>query len=388
MKDELFKSKYRITLKFQKTEQGTRIDISNNAKIIGGELDRINFRLVKAVECANFVEAYEKVYDPLEGAGLGIILAVMLLKNAGIGTDKFSIKTENDLVIFTLIIPEELRDTEITSTIKDRLVEEVKSLPTFPEHIMELQALCSNPDTSIDLISKKISMDPSLTADVLRISNTAGFITGKRVTKINEAVMIIGLKNLNAILTAASSKKILDKRYRKFERIWEHCNRTAFYARQIALETRNAAIADSAYIGGLLHDIGKIVLLSTDLELVNQISEIVEDRKLRTSTIVEEVSIGISHSAIGSLIARKWNFPGDLVEAIEYHHSPLNPEVTHREIVITVYLANMFCEIETRNFDFTFIENEVLRMLGGDKKLNLEKMHKKLNRQYNRRASE
>ncbi|MBN2159272.1 MAG: HDOD domain-containing protein [Spirochaetes bacterium] len=382
MRDQLRDSRYRVTLKMRNREGGLDVSVVNNARVLPGELERIRYRMRKALEWNNFVEAYENMYDATEGAGLGIILSVMLLKNAGLDAEVFNVIPDEGSMTISLRIPPELKSIEITSSIKSQILEDVNSLPTFPENVLELRQLCDNPETTIDTISEKISLDPALAADVLKLSNSAGFISGKRITKISQAVMIIGLKNLNSMLTAAALRKIMDKRYRKFEQIWEHCNRTAYYARQIAMEVGYGKVVDIAYIAGLLHDIGKIVLLSTDARLLNQISDIVNDRKIRTSSIIEEISIGISHSAIGALIADKWNFPEELVEAVRYHHAPLAPNIRHREVVMVVYLANQLCILESKEMDPLFIESEVLDKLSITSRTAFEKFVTRLQNRY------
>jgi putative nucleotidyltransferase with HDIG domain len=382
MKEQLQSSPYRVIIKMRRQSDGIDIDIINNAHIVRGEMDRLMDRIKKAVECVNFSEAYENMYDASEGAGLGIILSLMLLRNAGIDPDLFKIIPESGLFKVSIAIPLNLKKREITSSIKESILEDVRSLPTFPENILELQTMCNNPDVTLDAISEKISLDPSLTAEVLRLSNSAFFTPGKRVKKINDAVLLIGLNNLNSILIAAASRKILDRRYRRFEQVWDHCNRTAYYARYIAQEKGYGRIADSAFIAGLLHDIGKIVLLATDIKLVNQIAEIVRNRRIRTTAILEEVSIGISHPTIGSLIAERWNFPEELVESIRYHHAPLDPGIHHRDLVMIVYLANQMCNMETKEFDLIFLESDVLGKFGIGSRTEFDLFFKRLRNRY------
>jgi putative nucleotidyltransferase with HDIG domain len=384
MKDMLLESSYRIIVKIRKGDKGIEIDVVNNARIVSCEMDRLRNRLKKAKECKNFAEAYENMYDSSEGAGLGIILTVLLLKNAGLDVDLFNVAVEDDSFRVSIVIPAEPRNEEITSIIKSRILDEVKTLPTFPENIVQLRALCHNPDTTIDAISDRISLDPSLAADVLKLSNSAGFITGKRIQKINDAVKIIGLKNLNSLLVTAASRKIMDKRYRKFEQVWEHCNRAAYYARYIALELGRGPLADSVFIAGLLHDIGKIVLLATDRSLVNHISEMVNNRRIRTTTILEEITIGISHSTIGALIAEKWNFPEELVEAIRYHHAPLVPGIRNRDLVMIVYLANQMSHVETKLTDLPFFETEVLDRFGIGSQAEYDQFYNRMRKLYDR----
>ncbi len=382
LKDMLMNSIYRIVVKIRKRDAGMDIDIINNARIMPRELERLHYRIEKAVQCRNFTEAYENVYDATEGAGLGIILSAMLLKNAGMDVRIITLAPEVDSMKVSLAVPFEQRSIEITSAIKDTIMEDVKSLPTFPEDVMEIREMCRNPDTTIEAISGRISRDPSLTADVLKLSNSAGFITGKRIKTVGEAVMVIGLRNLEMVLTAAFARKILDKRYRRYGQVWEHCNRTAFYARMIALDMGFSGISEQALIAGLLHDIGKFVLLSTGSGVVSRISSIVKNRRIRSTAIIEEISIGISHAAIGALMAERWNFPDELIEAIRYHHAPLHPSIVHRDLVAIVHMANQLAEERAQGIDARFIESVVLEKFRLDRPSAFKRYHRHLSERY------
>ncbi|MCP4130677.1 MAG: HDOD domain-containing protein [bacterium] len=387
IRDDLLGSFYKISIKFLKQKDGIKLTIKNNIKILPLELERITHRVETAKKCSNFSEAYKEVYDPSEGAGLGIILTILLIKNAGMDVEEFRVIGDEHSLSISLLIPFKLRTVETISTIKDKIIEEVDSLPTFPENIIELQTLCSDSHASIDVISSKIVLDPSLTADVLKIANSAGFITAKRIENINEAVMVIGLENLNSILAASASRKILDQRYKKFGQVWDHCNRVAFYSRYIAMNLGYNGLANNVFLASILHDIGKIVLLSTDITLVNHISDIIKNRKLRTSTILEEITIGISHSTIGALIAQKWNFPDFIIESIKDHHSPLSSGKKHRDTIFIVYFANMLTQIEKQKYTMSFIESEVLEEFNLNNNNSFEKFHKKLQEKYNNHFS-
>jgi putative nucleotidyltransferase with HDIG domain len=238
----------------------------------------------------------------------------------------------------------------------------------------------------VESISGAISRAPSIAADVIRLSNSAAFVPGRRIQKISEAVVILGMNNISTILTTAAARRIIDRRYRRFEQVWEHCNRTAFYARNIAIDSGHSDLVDGAFIAALLHDIGKIVFLSTDMNLVNQIAGIVGNRKIRSTTIIEELFVGISHSALGALIAEKWNFPDELIEAIRYHHAPLDPAVKHRDLVMIVYLANQISNQEHRQLDIGFYETGVLERFGIGSRVELEAMAGRLRARYDRHA--
>lgn len=374
---------YYIQITFEQKDGILEISVFNNVKIVKEEYDRIMSRIQQSKISNNLAEAYNDVYDPTEGAGLGLVLMVFLMKNSGIGADNLSILHDSNGITVSVKIPKQLKEEIIVSDVKKRILDDVDSLPTFPENIIELQQLCNKKDVSIDEISSRISRDPALTADVIKLSNSAGFVPGKKIFTIKEAVKIIGLKNLYLILTASTVKKILGNKYKKFELIWEHCVRVAYYCRQIAKLKNLGNISDSAFITGLLHDIGKIVLLSTDEAIIHTISEITKNKQLRSSSILEEISIGISHAEIGGLIAEKWNFPDDLKIPISNHHSPLNSEPAYRDLTYIVYFANMLCGVEISKYNYYYIETEILNWFKIKTIEELQTFHQKLKNSYN-----
>jgi HD-like signal output (HDOD) protein len=382
IKADLQQSNLMIKLSIQKTAKGIVLTVTNNSAILPEELERIQLRMNRAREYNDFSEAYDEVYDNTEGAGLGIVLVTLLLKNSGIGAESYTIKSDGEITKCDLTIPFELKPSEITSNIKNQILELVQGLPTFPENIIHLQRLCGDPQASINEISDRIMLDPSLTSDVLKLSNSAGFITGKRIEKVSEAVVKIGLKNLNSILTASSARHILDTRFSKFEQVWSHCNKTAFYSRAIAMKFKFSKILENVFLAGLLHDLGKIVLLSTNLDLTNWIADIVDNRKIRTSTIMEEISIGISHPAIGELISNKWSFPEYLSETIRHHHSPTRAKEQYRDQAQVTYLANMLCGVESRKYDYSYIEETTLSHFGIKSPEELVRLHEELRNQF------
>ncbi|MDY6933150.1 MAG: HDOD domain-containing protein [Spirochaetota bacterium] len=383
LEQELKESEYRISVIMTKTKDGLKTVITNNAPILPEELNRINTRIEKAKTYNDFSDAYEDIYDDTEGAGLGIVLTTLLLRNSGIGENSYTIDSDGKVTTSQFCIPYKTKPSSLTTDLKQQIVNEVSGLPSFPDHIIELQRLCKEPDVTIDEIVKKIMLDPALTSDILKLSNSAGFIRAKRVENISDAVMVIGFKNLNDILTVNATRMILDKRYKKFQEIWDHCKKVAFYATNIASKYGLKKYIEKAYLAGLLHDIGKIVLLSADVKLVNRISEIIKNRKMRTSTIMEEISIGISHSSIGELMANKWHFPEYLIDTIKYHHSPLSLNNDSKELCYITYLANMLCGIENRKYQFYYIEEDVLERFKIFNESQFEQLHNELKEMYN-----
>jgi len=383
---ELKDNGYKVELVLKKDNNGFRIIVRNNAGLLPFEQERIKLRVDKAREYNDFAEIYMDIADDQEGEGLGIPLTMLFLKNSGIGDKSFSIISDGSITQSAFTIPLKTQSTAITRVIEVKIVNEVKDLPTFPEHIIELQAMCRKDNVTIGELAKKISLDPSLAASVLKLSNSAGFITSKKIESIVEAVKIIGLKNLNSILIASSAKKIMDDRFSTFKDVWSHCNKAAFYSRLLAQKFGLNKISDMVFLSSLLHDLGKVILLSANQELTDQIEKISANRQMRTSTVLEEVSMGVSHSTIGKMIAEKWNFPNYIREAIAFHHSPLLASEENKDVVFLTYFANALCLIEEKKFDYYYMEDEVLKRFNMTNEEKFAEMHNNFKEQYEKQV--
>lgn len=385
IKRDILKSENSILFCVTPGETGILFTVKNSAPIHESEQERINRRIAVAAQNDNFADIYEHIEDDKEGAGLGIALIIMFLKSMGLPPSSFVIKSDGRVTMACIEIPYLLKPQEIVTKVKTRILYEVRGLPTFPENVLELISMCTSPDADIDVIAGKIKLDVAITSDVIKLANSAGFITHSKTDDITRAVVKIGLKNLYSILLASNARKILESRYSRFEEIWEHCGRVAFYSKVIAQKFGMNDIAENAYIAGLLHDIGKVILLSVDTHGMKKVAEIVKNREIVSTSVMEEISIGISHAEIGSLIAEKWNFPEYMTASIRHHHSPLLVPDKFRDITFIVYLANMICGVEKRNYYFYYIEEMVLERFGIEEESRFVKLQEFIASEYNKR---
>ncbi len=378
LKEDLDKSGLVVSVIFRFENGNLIVEVGNNIALLEDEKTRILTRMEMGEKSAHFLDIYGKIQDSTEGGGVGLVLILFMLRNMGIAPTALKLLQRDDYTWMQLRLPESFKPVEITTEIKRRILNDVKGIPTFPETIERLIGMCDDENLSIESIAEEIEKDPAITADLVRLSNSAGFISGKRIYNVADAVKTVGLKNVRALLLVCSARKIMDTRYKKFKEIWEHCNRVSAYSRYLAHEYHLLSKFENIAIAGLLHDLGMIVLISTDINLVKSIASLTRDKKLINSTILEEVYIGISHSVLGGIIARRWNFPDYLIEAIQHHHSPHDASKEFSDIVYAVYLANMLVGIEEKKYEYYFIENEVLKRfkLDGDGKI--QKYHESI----------
>lgn len=364
------------------------INVINNAPILDLELAKVEARIKKAYKYADISEAFEDVLDDSEGAGLGLIMAVMLFKNAGLPDNSFRIYKKGEYTVSSLVIPHKITENESKIHIAEAIVEEINNIPSFPENIAEIQKLCNMSEAQIKIIADKISLDPGLTTSILKLVNSAAYITTKRVESIEEGVKIIGLKGINAMLIASGVQKIVGSRYKRFDSVWKNSLKRAFYAQKIAIHSKQHKLGEFAYLSALLADIGLIVLLSVSTDLMKKLKEIAGSKGLQDVTILEEISLGVSHSTLGSMICQKWKFNEALTASIEYHHKPYTAPSNIKDLVFIVYLADSFIEIENRKRSFETIDEEVLSIFSLQNKKDFEALHKGLAESYEKNSDE
>lgn len=358
--DLLERSKLVVRVAFKCADEHLYINVINNVPILDPEVAKINARVKKAYTYNDIAEAFDDVLDDSEGAGLGLIIAMMIFKNTGLPHDSFRIYRKNDLTIAAIAIPQSLTVIKSRIRVAEEVLKELEDIPAFPENIVEIQRLCADPEVPMKRIAESISRDPGLTTNMLKLANSAGYITSKKVQSIEEAAKIIGVRGINTLLLATGVHRILDARYKRFESIWDKSFRRAFYAQKIAIQLKETRLSEFAYLAALLSDIGYVVLLACRQEVLLRIREMTGTKDLADSNILEELSLGISHATLGGMICRKWNFNDSLVKAIEYHHRPhLAPE-NLRQLVYIVYLADCMVEMESNRCRFELIDEDVL----------------------------
>jgi putative nucleotidyltransferase with HDIG domain len=340
------------------------IEVRNNVAVTKTELIRIHDKLARSRQYNSLEDAFAQVLDDSEGAGLGLVILVLMLKKMGLDEDCFDILGTEKETIARIVIPLDQARVENLSILADTIVNNVNSLPQFPENILLVQKLIGDPKSDMASIARQISMDPALTADLLKIVNSAQYMLAKKVDSISEAVKLVGIRGIKNLLYSYGTQKVLGDETADKKKLWEHSYKTAFYAYNLIKNfKKDHNLLDDVYVGGILHDMGKIIFSNVHPELLTKIREFCTEKNLPASTF-EDLAAGMNHAEIGALIAEKWNFPESLVMAIRYHHDPSSSPEENRDLVETVYLANMFCEYENGNITFDQFESASLENFG------------------------
>lgn len=348
------------------------LEVRNNVAITKTELIRIHDKLARSRQYNSLEEALTQVLDDSEGAGLGLVILVLMLKKIGLDEDCFDIVASDTETIARISIPLDQTRVENLSILSQAIVDQITSLPQFPENIVMIQKLINDPKSEMADIARQISMDPAMTADLLKVVNSAQFMLSKKVDSISEAVKMVGIRGIKNMLYSYGTQKILGDDTTDKRILWDHSYKTAFYAYNLAKNFRkDRNLLDDVFVGGILHDMGKIIFANVHPDLLNKIKTFCVEKGIPASTF-EDLSAGLNHAEIGALIAQKWNFPDNLVSAIRLHHDPNVAPAEFKDLVETVYLANMFCEYEAGTVTYDQIDKKPLASFGISNEKQLE----------------
>ncbi|MBI9101133.1 MAG: HDOD domain-containing protein [Spirochaetales bacterium] len=355
------------------------MSIRNNSLISRKEQMRIYDRIARSRAFSSMEEALTSVLDDSEGAGLGIVILVLMLKKIGLNEEAFDIDVEGDETVARLSVPFSDVHIENISELSQEIVDQIDKLPQFPDNIVQLQKLINDPESEISDIARQVSMDPSLTADLLKIVNSAQFMLPKKVDNIVEAVKLLGLKGLKNQLYTYGTQKVLNTKQKD---LWDHSAKTAFLSYNLARNFKKKRdLLDDAYVGGILHDMGKIIFSEVHPHLLDRITAYCSAKEINRN-LFEDFSAGLNHAEIGGMIAKKWNFPESLVSAIKYHHEPHLAAPEFRDVVETVYLANAIANLENKEIHFDQVDPDVLRSFGISSEEQLTMIMTKLNEAF------
>ena len=217
------------------------------------------------------------------------------------------------------------------------LLDRLRDMPSSPSVVAKLTVLMADPRTTANEIAHALSRDPGMAARILRLVNSARYGFSRRIATITMAVVIAGFREIrNLALSAFFFNNFVASPFAgiNIEGLWSHSLAVAFFAAAIAKRT-SAKNADDAFIHGLLHDIGKFIVIRTDTDRAIRVRKLAERDNLLLVE-AERRSLSYDHAELGAAAMERWNLPQSSVEAVRHHHAPFEaPEssVAHACIV-------------------------------------------------------
>jgi putative nucleotidyltransferase with HDIG domain len=227
----------------------------------------------------------------------------------------------------------------------NRILKSIDTIPAFPATGNKVAQLLNKTDYSVLQVANVIKYDPAITANILKMANSAYFGSQHKISTINDAVMYLGQKNLlRAIQTAGISKyykKGTSGYFDKATDLWEHSVAVALMS-QILSKKITGEENTTLYTASLLHDVGKIILGEFVRDELKKITMLVSEQHMSFLEAEENV-LGINHADLGGKIAEHWNFPIEIRDAISFHHRPDLLEKEDKIMPWIVYMADEAC---------------------------------------------
>jgi putative nucleotidyltransferase with HDIG domain len=223
-------------------------------------------------------------------------------------------------------------------------------LPALPAIYNEAIKLIDNPYTTTEKLSKLITQDQAIVFQVIRLCNSPLFSARQEITSLNSAINYLGMNVIKDMLLQISLVRAFPFALEKVPDFdltvfWEHSLGTAYLTEHIA-EKMNVSRNELFYVGGLLHDIGKLLVYHVHPDKFARIVTLQTEKGYDDLSAEKEI-LGIDHAAIGAILAATWNFAPEVIEMIRCHHVA----VCEKEVgICLVRMANHFAKAAGLSF--------------------------------------
>lgn len=217
-----------------------------------------------------------------------------------------------------------LQDLPSGDALKEKLLKSLKDLPPMPQVVFKAKEIMTNPASDLKQLSKVIQTDMSIVSKILRMANSSYYGLPGKVSSVDHATVLLGQNTLGEVITLAGISGLLESALQGYDLesgdLWRHSMAVAFGSKILA-ERKKPELINDAFIAGLLHDAGKIILDKPVLERKELFDSFMEDGQ-QTFLNAETEILGFDHSEIASEMCIRWNIPESISLAIKYHHYP------------------------------------------------------------------
>lgn len=218
----------------------------------------------------------------------------------------------------------------------------IKDLPTLPSVILQANCALKDETATIEEISNIIARDSSLTSKILRLANSSYYGLSYHVDTLTKAIIVLGFNTVRNLAVTISLSKLFEHASTSsldIKRLWLHNLGCAVTSKALAFKKKDSILHEKAFIAGILHDIGKLIIyLNLPIEM-NTLIETINKQTTMNPLEIERNILNFTHSDAGAYVAEKWHFPTELVDAIKFHHSPESAK-DNIELIYAVHAGN------------------------------------------------
>lgn len=223
------------------------------------------------------------------------------------------------------------------------LLRAVTDLPTLPNIALDLLRALQDESYGASQVAMIIEEDVSLTANVLKLANSAYYGAGGTIVSVRDAVVRLGMRMISRLATSLAIIDTFKKESRRLDhkQFWEHSLTVAYSAQALVERTEmtNPFTQDAAFVGGLLHDVGVLILDQYFPEELERVLDAI-DPETGSLADAELALLGTDHGAVGAYLLDIWNLPEGIAESVRFHHRPGEAPEEFRIHAFTIFLAD------------------------------------------------
>ena len=228
----------------------------------------------------------------------------------------------------------------------DQIEAYVARMPSLSTTATKVLETCNNPQSSPNDLNRLIALDPVLAGQVLRLINSAYYSLRHPVSSLTRAIIMLGVNTVKSLVLSFAILQQLPiaRRFGALSpvRFWEHSVTVGVIAKSLAeIKAVHLTEQEDYFVGGLLHDLGKIPLYHQFADETRQVM-VLAGQNGWSAVNAESVIFGLDHSMVGGLIARKWRLSPTFADVLTYHHRPSEAAVNNAQLVFMVALADRY----------------------------------------------
>lgn len=247
-----------------------------------------------------------------------------------------------------------MRDARIEKLHFNQVINQIRDLPALPAIVQDLMKNIGPDETDINVITRKVAMDQALSAKTLQFANSSFYGLQSKVTTIQQAITLIGINAVRHVVTATALTGYFPPNNCAgfdFFALWRHAVATAVCSRVLARHLH--VNQDYAFTAGLLHDIGRLVLVTYFRNEYEAVIAYRQEHDCHWLEAEQEV-LGVDHVMAGEALAAHWNFSDTILHAIAGHHNPEQQKV--RSLASIVHMADAIAHA----LDLSHLESDLV----------------------------
>lgn len=364
-----------IKVVLQFTDDYIKLEIRNNSVLCNEEKKRIQEKLNKVKQYNELKDVFSKVIDQTEGAGLGIIIIILMLQKIGLSKENYVVKSTDLETITSIILPLNKNLQSGLNLVYKSLLDQQIKIPIIKENINHINTLLNKENVNYEELSDFISKD--ITLSTLLLKNTSRI--QKNNCKISKAIEILGKDGIKELFGSQNKDIYFINKKDDTREMWLHSYKVAFYVYNLAKNFKFEEEYDleELYIIALLHDIECVLLELTTQQQKESICSVCKNI-CSSEDVLQLLENDFGHGKSGCVLVQKWGIPAKIANVIKYHNNPDLAPAEYKKVIYLVYLADIMQYFDSNTIEFYQINENVRKEFNLDSEEKLQFINKQI----------